>query len=196
MILFLNRLFFEQLVGDKLVQTLLRLGHLVRLVFSLQRLGQSHRARWESRHALHDLERLFLLTVDYGIGESLCYFFETLLQQLCCQAVWIASQHNVHTPAGHVRGNGHRARTAGLGHDHRLLLVTLAIEHLVGNIAPLKQPRQMLRGFDSDSAHQHRLANLVQHLYLVHHSVELERLGHINHVRPVEPLEIPPPVPI
>ena len=142
--LLLNDFFSKQLVSDEPGQALLRRGHLISLVFGLQRLGQFHRARREPRHALHDFQSLFLLTADYGTGELLCYLLETLLQQARHQPPWVASKHNVHTPARHVGGNGHHARTTCLGNDHRLLLVAFAVEHLVGNVPPLEHIRKPL----------------------------------------------------
>ncbi len=45
----------------------------------------------------------------------------------------VAAELDVGAAAGHVGGDRHRAGHAGLGDDHRLLLVVARIEHLVGN---------------------------------------------------------------
>src|SRR5436309_15889918 len=44
---------------------------------------------------------------------------------------------NVGAPAGHVRGDGDRARLARLRHDLGLALVLLRVEHFVPETAPL-----------------------------------------------------------
>ena len=50
----------------------------------------------------------------------------------------IAAQLNIGAATGHVGGDGHRAGRAGLGDDHRLLLMKTRVKDLVGDF-PLSQ---------------------------------------------------------
>ena len=48
----------------------------------------------------------------------------------------VAAEHDVGAAAGHVGGDGHRARAAGLRDDVRLALVLLGVQHLVRRCPP------------------------------------------------------------
>ncbi len=43
----------------------------------------------------------------------------------------VAAQLNVRAPAGHVGGNGDRARNPGIGDDERFLLVVAGVQHIM-----------------------------------------------------------------
>ena len=53
----------------------------------------------------------------------------------------IAAEFDVGAAAGHVGGDGHRARRAGLGDDLRLLLVEARVQHRVRHLLLLQQIR-------------------------------------------------------
>ena len=69
----------------------------------------------------------------------------------------VAAELDVGAAAGHVGGDGHAARRAGLGDDVGLLLVIARVQHLVRNLALLELFRQHLGLLDADRADQHRL---------------------------------------
>ena len=72
----------------------------------------------------------------------------------------VAAEHDVGAAAGHVGGDGHGARAAGLGDDVRLALVLLGVEHLVRHVLLLQQAGEELGGLDRGGADQRRLAAL------------------------------------
>ena len=72
----------------------------------------------------------------------------------------IAAELNVGAAAGHVGGDGHGARHAGLGDDGGFLLVIARVQHVVLDLALLEQVGEMLRLLDRGGADQHRLAAL------------------------------------
>src|SRR5512141_1732803 len=63
------------------------------------------------------------------------------------------AQLDVHTAAGHVRGDGHPSRMARLGDDLRLLLVVLGVQDVVGNAVAREQPGEPLGLLDRDGPH-------------------------------------------
>ncbi len=77
-----------------------------------------------------------------------------------CRMSSIAAELDVGAAAGHVGGDGHRARHAGLGDDVGFLLVIARVQHLVRHLLLLEQFRQVLRLLDRGGADQHRLAAL------------------------------------
>ena len=58
------------------------------------------------------------------------------------QALGVAAEEDVDATAGHVRGDGDRARAAGLRDDVRLPLVLLRVQHRVRDAALLEQARR------------------------------------------------------
>ena len=76
---------------------------------------------------------------------------------------------------------------AGLGDDHRLALVLLGVEDVVDHPLLLEQPGESLRLLDAGRAHQHRLPGLVALHDVVHHRLELGRLGLVYEVGLVAP---------
>ena len=85
----------------------------------------------------------------------------------------VAAEQDVRAAAGHVRGDRHRAGSAGLGDDPRLLLVELGVEDLVLDAAPLEHRRQHLGLLDADRADEDRPAGLLHLDDLVDERVEL-----------------------
>ena len=57
----------------------------------------------------------------------------------------VATEHDVRAPPGHVGGDGHRTGRTGLGHNVRLALMLLGVEHVVGDRALLQLRGQTLR---------------------------------------------------
>ncbi len=94
-----------------------------------------------------------------------------------------AAKHDVGAAAGHVGGDGDGAGPAGLGHDVRLALVLLGIQHLVRNLLALQQLRDPLRGLDRGGAHQHRLTALHAVLDILEDGLELVVLGEEHQIR-------------
>ena len=68
-----------------------------------------------------------------------------------------ATEHDVGAATGHVGGDGHHLRPAGLGHDLGLACMLLGIEHLMRQADFFQQRRQQLGVLDRGGAHQHRL---------------------------------------
>ena len=91
-------------------------------------------------------------------------------------------QLDIRTTAGHVGGNGHRSCGTCLGHDLRLQLMELGVQHLVLYALPAQHIAEKLGGLDGDGTHQHRLILLMSFLDLPDHSPELLFLGHVNRV--------------
>src|SRR5690606_10322781 len=102
------------------------------------------------------------------------------------------AEHDVGTAAGHVGGDGDRARAAGLGDDLRLALVLLGVEHFVRDAGGVELFAEHFRNLDRGGADQDRLALGVHFLDLVDHravlagAVEEHRVRMIlAHHRPV-----------
>ena len=70
-----------------------------------------------------------LLLGDLLIGHAL------LGEEVLGECGGVASQEDVRSSSGHVRGDGHGSLSASLGHDLRLALVILGVEHLVSDAA-------------------------------------------------------------
>jgi hypothetical protein len=70
----------------------------------------------------------------------------------------VAAELDIRAAAGHVGGDGHGAGAAGLGDDHRLLLVVAGVQHVVRDAALLQQGRDQLRLLDGGGADQQGLA--------------------------------------
>ena len=102
-----------------------------------------------------------------------------------------AAEDDVGAAAGHVGGDRDRAVAAGLGHDLRLVLVVLGVQHHVLDAGLLEEARELLRLLDRDRAHEHRAAGLVQLLDLVLHRAELLGLGPVHDVRVLDADEGP-----
>ena len=92
------------------------------------------------------------------------------------------AQLDVGTAAGHVGGDGDRARLPGLRDDARLFGVVPGVEHLVGHAPPLQHLGQMLRLLHRDGAHQDRLAPLVAVGDELGRGLELGLLGLVDEV--------------
>ncbi len=76
----------------------------------------------------------------------------------------IAAEFDVGAAAGHVGGDGDRARRAGLGDDRRFLLMEARIQHRVRAPSSCFSSSLMhLALLDAGGADQHRLAALARH---------------------------------
>jgi hypothetical protein len=73
----------------------------------------------------------------------------------------VAAKLDVGAAAGHVGGNGDRARHTGLGNDLGFLLVVAGVEHIVRNALFLQVSGQHFRLLDRGGADQDRLATLL-----------------------------------
>src|SRR5579884_2380579 len=89
----------------------------------------------------------------------------------------IAAQDDVHAPAGHVGGDGHRPRPAGLGDDLGLLLVVLGVEDLVGDPPPAEHRGEHLALLDGPGSDEDGAPLPVPPLDLVDDRLELRLLG-------------------
>ena len=94
-----------------------------------------------------------------------------------------ATQHDVGAAPGHVGGDGHRARPAGLRHDVRLALVLLGVQHLMRDPGIAQRVAEQFRYLDRGGADQHRLAlpgaglDLVGHRAVLAGAVEEHQVG-------------------
>ena len=61
-----------------------------------------------------------------------------VLAQLVDLALHVAAEHDVGAAAGHVGGDGHGGRAAGLRDDHRLALVLLRVQHRMRDVRLLE----------------------------------------------------------
>ncbi len=108
----------------------------------------------------HDVAGGFDLGADRG-GATLALFRVRDQREFGLQAhVEIAAELDVGAAAGHVGGDRHRAGTARLRDDIRLLLVIAGVQHIVLDLVLLEQRRQRLGFLDADRAAQHRLLAL------------------------------------
>ena len=98
-----------------------------------------------------------LVGVDFGLG----------------QLFGVAAEDDVRATARHVRGDRHRAAAPGLGHDRRLALVVLRVQHDMLDPVSLEQAGQHFTVLDRDGADQHRLAVLLAVLDLLDHGIPL-----------------------
>ncbi len=73
----------------------------------------------------------------------------------------VPPEEDVDAPAGHVRGDGHAVRTAGLGDDVRLPFVLLGVQHRMGDATLVEQPGEELRLLHGDGADEDGLTLLV-----------------------------------
>ncbi len=64
----------------------------------------------------------------------------------------VAAELDVGAAAGHVGGDGHRARPPGLGDDVGFLLVIARVQHVVRDLVLFEQRGQRLGFFDADGA--------------------------------------------
>ena len=120
-------------------------------------------------------------------GEGLGVAFRVLVRVHVGQGqlFGVAAEDDVRAAARHVGGDRHRAAAACLGHDRRLALVVLRVQHHVPDPLPLEQPRQHLAVLDGDGAYQHRLAVLPAVLDLLDHGVPLLWRGAVHEIRAV-----------
>src|SRR2546427_170401 len=77
------------------------------------------------------------------------------------EALGVAAEDDVDSPAGHVGGHRDRPDAASLGDDQRFLLVLLGVEDGVGDAPLLQLAGEVLRLLDRDRAHEDGLAGLV-----------------------------------
>jgi len=122
----------------------------------------------QAARRLHCLVALLPVGLDRGfllVGRVLAQRVE-----LCFQRT---AQHDVGTTAGHVGGDGHRARTAGVGDDGRFAVVLLGIEHFVLHTGLAQVLGQHFRSFNRGGTDQHRLAALGALFNVGQHRIEL-----------------------
>src|SRR6185312_2965148 len=98
----------------------------------------------------------------------------------------VAAEDDVGAAAGHVGGDGDGALAPGLGHDRRLALVVLGVEHDVRHLGrTVEELRQHLALLDRHRAHQHRLPLGLALAQLLHHGVPLLGSGAVDEVAAV-----------
>ena len=83
-----------------------------------------------------------------------------LAQHVVGEHVGVAAEQDVGAAAGHVRGDGDGADTAGLGDDVGLALMVLGVERLVLDAALVEQAREALGALDGHGADKAGLAGL------------------------------------
>ena len=91
-------------------------------------------------------------------------------------------QLDVGTAAGHVGGDGHLARTSGLGDDLRFQLVLFGVQYVMFDAAQLEHAAQKFRYFDRGGTHEHRTALFDEFDDLLDHGVVFLALGLVNQV--------------
>ena len=105
-----------------------------------------------------------------------------LAQDILGNEVGVAAQQDVRATAGHVGGDGDGALAASLGHDLRLALVELGVEHVVLDAALVQDAGEALGVLDGDGAHQAGLAVGVADGDVLGHGVELGLDGAVDQV--------------
>ena len=115
------------------------------------------------------------LVVDTGLGKH-----------LVGELVGVAAQQDVRATAGHVGCDGDRALAARLGHDLRLALVELGVQHLVLDATCVKHLGEAFGALDGDGTHQNRLALGVALLDVVGDGLELVVDGAVDLVLVVD----------
>src|SRR5450755_3967939 len=105
-----------------------------------------------------------------------------LVQLQVRDEVRVAAEHDVGTTSGHVRRHGDRALAPGHGHDRRLTLVVLGVQHLVRHAAALEHRGENLRLLHAGGAHEHRLALTVPLHDVLDARLKLGGLRLVNHV--------------
>ena len=81
----------------------------------------------------------------------------------------LASQPDVGSAAGHVRGDGDRAERPGAGDDARFHRVVLRVQNLARHAGVAKPRREALRLFDGERPDQHRASGRMRALDLFDH---------------------------
>jgi len=74
------------------------------------------------------------------------------------------AEHDIRPTSGHVGGNGHPARLAGLGHDFGFFFVVLGVQDVMGNAGFFEQAREEFRLFDGHRTDENGLAFFVKFL--------------------------------
>jgi len=97
----------------------------------------------------------------------------------------VATEHDVGTAAGHVRGDRDLALPARHRHDRRLTLVLLRVQHVVRDAPLLQQGGEDLRLLHRCGAHQHRLSGGVPVRDVLDDGVELAGDVLVDEVRVV-----------
>ncbi len=92
------------------------------------------------------------------------------------------AQLDVRAAAGHVGGDGDRARLPGVGHDGGLAGVLLGVEDLVRDAPPGQHGGKPFGLLHGDGAHQDRLAALVAVGQVLDHGSELRRLVLVDQI--------------
>ena len=88
------------------------------------------------REGLPGLEDLLVIGVAEGRGLCQHFLFIAHLPHLGLgHKLGIAAQQDIGTTAGHVGGDGNRAVSSGSGHNLRLQLMELGIQHFMRNAA-------------------------------------------------------------
>src|SRR6185437_4868695 len=128
----------------------------------------------------HLLVQLLPLRLDAGAVD----FAGAFRQRRQCD-FQAATEHDIGTAAGHVGGDGDLAGRAGLGHDVRLALMLLGVQHFVHHASLVQQAGEQFGYFDRGGADQYRLSALVAILDVLDHRVVLRRLRQEDHVRVV-----------
>ncbi len=94
----------------------------------------------------------------------------------------VTAEHDVGTATGHVGGDGHGARPAGLGDHLRLALVLFGVEHLVLDLFLGEPLGQILGGLDGGGTHQHRRATLHAVAHRLDDGVEFLLQGQVDQI--------------
>ena len=102
------------------------------------------------------------LLVDLGHARGVLRRIVDAGQLLLQPHLQVAAEFDVGAAAGHVGGDRHRARRAGLRDDVRLLLVEARVQHRVRDALLLEQLADRLALLDRGGAHQHRLTRLAR----------------------------------
>ncbi len=110
----------------------------------------------------HDLVMFLAATFTDFLGPGFAFGCGQFLRQGCDHHVRIATQHDIGTTTGHVRGNRDRILAPGLGHDFRLSFVMFGVQYFVFDALLVEHRGQILGFFDRCRTDENRRATLMR----------------------------------
>ncbi len=122
------------------------------------------------------------VVVGFPLGADLLGLLLGRLVHVLDLFLGVTAEHDVGTAAGHVGGDGHGARAAGLGDHLRLALVLLGVEHLVLDLFLGEPLGQVFGGLDGGGTHQHRRAALHAVAHFLDDGVEFFLQGQVDQI--------------
>ena len=90
------------------------------------------------------------------------------------------TQFNIRTTAGHIGGNGYRSLLSCISYNLSLHLMEFGIKDFMRYTLFLQKRTDLLRSFDGNRAHQHRLSLFMGFNNCINHRIYLLFMGFIN----------------